>query len=75
MSCLPPFVAAQPGLLLVAALLVALAAAVGLLARATDRNCLQLAWRRSSQGDTYDLCVRSPMANNTEVYYHLTRLW
>jgi hypothetical protein len=75
MSCVPPFISAQPGLLGVAAVLVALATTLGVLARLTERNCLQLAWRRSSQGDTYDLCVRAPLANNSEVYYHLTRLW
>lgn len=74
-SCLGPFVAAQGGLLLVTAGLMAVAAALAGLARSTRRNRLQLAWRRSSQGDTFDLCVRAPAATKTDISYHITRLW
>lgn len=74
-GCIPELIEAQGPLLAGAAFLLALALGIVTTIRATRSNGLQLAWRKSSQGDTYDLCVRAPMANDGRISYHLTRLW
>ena len=74
-GCIPELIEAQGPLLTGAALVLALALGIVITIWATRSNCLQLAWPKSSQRDTYDLCVRAPMANEGRVSYHLTRLW
>lgn len=74
-GCIPELIDAQGPLLAGAALVLVLAVGIVTTIWATRSNCLQLAWRKSSQGDTYDLCVRAPMANDGRISYHLTRLW